>query len=340
MLLAAAHREPPAPAGPDFTGMSLWEIAQGKLHHGQGRFINPFNPGLGKRSFLEVLTWKLSPDNPFKQYYAGERVTPVSIDWARIRNHHSLSVTFVTHSTVLLRDDHASIIVDPVLSGLFWPIKDFSPLNIPAGDVPQVDAVLLTHGHYDHLDLKSLRLFNDSARFICPLGYASLLKSNGARLTRELDWLDSVRVNGFEITFLPCNHWTMRNPFTGPNTALWGSYLVKTPSGRVIYISGDTAYFDGFKEIGQHYDIDLAIFNLGAYEPRWFMKSSHINPEETVRAFRELGAKKLLVVHWGTFRLGDEPVFQPPLDMGREMEKAGLMDRLVELKHGQTLLLD
>ncbi|HQP31576.1 MAG TPA: MBL fold metallo-hydrolase, partial [Deltaproteobacteria bacterium] len=120
----------------------------------------------------------------------------------------------------------------------------------------------------------------------------------------------------------------------------WGSYLTRSASGRTIYLSGDTAYFTGLAEIGKRYRIDLAVFNLGAYEPRWFMRASHINPQETVRAFKELGAQKLMVIHWGTFRLGDEPVFLPPLDIRREMGKAGLAHKLVPLQHGQTFILE
>jgi L-ascorbate metabolism protein UlaG (beta-lactamase superfamily) len=128
----------------------------------------------------------------------------------------------------------------------------------------------------------------------------------------------------------------MRNPFIGPNRSLWGSYLIKTADGYTIYISGDTAYFDGFSELGEQYQIDLAVFNLGAYEPRWFMAPSHINPRETVDAFRQLKAKKLLVVHWGTFRLGDEPVHFPPMQIRKELKQEGLSDRLVDLTHGET----
>jgi len=151
-----------------------------------------------------------------------------------------------------------------------------------------------------------------------------------------MDWYDTIHDGGQEITLLPCNHWTMRNPFVGPNRSLWGSYLIKTTGGFTIYISGDTAYFDGFRQIGEQYNIDLAVFNLGAYEPRWFMAPSHINPRETVQAFKELKAKKILVVHWGTFRLGDEPVHFPPLQFHKELKKEGLLDRLVDIKHGET----
>jgi L-ascorbate metabolism protein UlaG (beta-lactamase superfamily) len=114
---------------------------------------------------------------------------------------------------------------------------------------------------------------------------------------------------------------------------------LKTVSGPTVYISADTAYFDRFREIGEEHSIDLAIINLGAYEPRWFMAGSHMNPRETVEAFKELGAARLMIVHWGTFRLGDEPVHFPPLDIRREMEKEGLLDRLVELDHGETFFL-
>ena len=125
----------------------------------------------------------------------------------------------------------------------------------------------------------------------------------------------------------------------GPNTALWGGYLVRTAGGTTIYHSGDTAYFDGFADIGREADIDLAIINLGAYAPRWFMRQSHIDPAQTVAAFRQLRAKRLLVVHWGTFRLGDEPAYLPPDELAAEMQKAGLADRLVRLNPGETLRL-
>jgi N-acyl-phosphatidylethanolamine-hydrolysing phospholipase D len=131
----------------------------------------------------------------------------------------------------------------------------------------------------------------------------------------------------------------MRNPLVGPNRSLWGSYLIRGAGGQTIYLSGDTAYFSGFRELGNMYDIDLAIINVGAYEPRWFMKSRHINPAEAVQAFRELGARRLLVVHWGTFRLGDEPVYLPPIQVKEEMGKVGLAGRLINLTHGQTVYM-
>lgn len=344
VLLAADKKSVSKPASASAIssrGMVLWDVAQHKTHHGQGGFINPFTPFERRRiSVIEFLRWRLLAEKPFKGDYAQEAVTPVSIDWKSVISHNSISITYLNHASVLVRENGVSLLVDPVLFGLPMPIKDFSPLAFTPEQMPLIDAVLITHGHYDHLDLRSLKAFHHRARILCPLGYGKLIRKNGARQVDELDWLDSVKIGPFEITFLPSNHWTMRNPITGPNKALWGSYLIRSASGRTIFLSGDTAYFNGFAEIGKRYRIDLAIFNLGAYEPRWFMKDSHINPQETVRAFTEMGAEKLMVIHWGTFRLGDEPVFLPPLEIRREMGNAGLAQKLIPLRHGQTYILE
>ena len=151
-----------------------------------------------------------------------------------------------------------------------------------------------------------------------------------------MDWFETFSQGDRKITLLPCKHWTMRNPFIGPNKSLWGSYLIKTASGPTIFISGDTAYFRGFKEIGEEFDIDVAILNVGAYEPRWFMRDSHMNPAEAVQAFQDLRAKYLLIVHWGTFRLGDEPVWFPPVQVKEELDRRNLLKHYVPLKHGET----
>ena len=128
----------------------------------------------------------------------------------------------------------------------------------------------------------------------------------------------------------------MRNPIIGPNRSLWGSYLIRLRSGYTIYHSGDTAYFDGFEQLGSQYKI----FNVGAYEPRWFMAQSHANPRETVRAIKDLKAERMMITHWGTFRLGNEPVHFPPVQVKDELRKEGLLDKYVDLKHGETLYLD
>lgn len=319
--------------------MNLREIAARKIHHGDGRFLNPFSRKPHGR-LGEFLKWKFFSRNRFRQLYRHEEITPVSFDWRPVRVNQGLSVTFLNHASVLIREQQCCILVDPVFAGLAFPYRDFTPLEPKLGEMPKPDLVLITHGHYDHLDLPSLKALAGDTRLIIPLGYDQIIEKLAPRPTTRLDWLEEYRHGDTVITLLPCHHWTMRNPLIGPNRSLWGSYLVRTGSGRNIYISGDTAYFDSFRELGAMYDIDLAILNVGAYEPRWFMKESHMNPAEAVRAFRELGARHLLVVHWGTFRLGDEPVYLPPLQVREEMAAAGLTDRLIDLTHGQTVYYD
>jgi N-acyl-phosphatidylethanolamine-hydrolysing phospholipase D len=319
-------------------GKSMQALAADKIHHGTTRFHNPFG-SLKHMGFGRLLKWKLSPRNDFRRYYADEPEIEVMVDWQKVRDHRGLSVTFINHSSVLIKDEDRYFLVDPVFDGLMWFIHDFSPLAFDPRDMPAPDCILVTHGHYDHLDVDSLALFDKNTQVVTPLGYDDIFQDLKMTNRKKLDWFETCRVDGREITLIPCNHWTMRNPVIGPNTALWGSFVFKAKSGTTIYISGDTAYFDGFREIGSLYDIDLAIFNLGAYEPRWFMGPSHINPPETVTAFQEMNAERLMAIHWGTFRLGDEPVHFPPIDIRASMGAAGLGDRLVDIRHGKTVFL-
>jgi N-acyl-phosphatidylethanolamine-hydrolysing phospholipase D len=319
---------------PAMDSLSLREMVRLKAHHGSNGFVNPFTNGHG--NFFEVLSWKLLRCNEFKHLYANETRRDVVVDWASLTEHNGTAITFIKHSTILIKDRDRYILVDPIFNSISKFIPDFSPLGFDPAEMPRPDHVLITHGHYDHLDMPSLSILPQDTHVITPLGYDDVF--NGTNFPRtQLDWFDSLDDNGLRITLLPCNHWTMRNPVLGPNRALWGAYLVETQSGPTIFISGDSAYFNRYSELGLEFKPDLAIFSLGAYEPRWFMKKSHMNPEEVVRSFRELGAGKLMITHWGTFRLGDEPAYAPPLDLHRVMEQEGLLDRLVHVEHGQTV---
>jgi len=315
--------------------MTLEKIARQKRHHGPDRFVNFFALAR-KHGLMEFLKWKVFSENHFKEQYADEPVIPVKIDWKPIIAHKGLSVTFINHASVLIRDAGVSILVDPIFFGLSLIYRNFTPIEFDIDTMPKPDHILITHGHYDHLDKDSLSVFASDTHVIAPLGYDSIFSSIDMENRTQLDWFDAFNDGEREIILLPCNHWTMRNPVTGPNQNLWGSYLIRTKTGPTIFISGDTAYFEGFKAIGERYHIDLAILNVGAYEPRWFMKQSHINPAEAVQTLKDLKATKMLIVHWGTFRLGDEPVHVPPEDVRRELEKADMVDRLLDIRHGET----
>ena len=321
-------------------GLTLKQMAAQKMHHGaNGRYLNPLGELRRRRKLGRVLYWKLFTKNRFQQELKDQPVVTVEVDWEKVNRHRGLSVTYLKHAAVMIKDVDRHFFIDPVFGEIFSFIKDHTPMGFDLSTMPKADHVLITHGHYDHLDKASLAFFDKKTHVISPLGYDSQFNSLKMTNRTKLDWYETYREKGREITFLPCNHWTMRNPLLGPNRSLWGSYVLKTAAGKTIYISGDTAYFDGFREIGRQFDIDLAIMNLGAYEPRWFMAPSHMNPHETVAAFRQLNADKLMIIHWGTFQLGDEPVHFPPLDLRRELESAQLLDRWIDVRHGDTVYL-
>ncbi len=296
--------------------------------------------GIGRKGRLwEVLRWKLFYANAYSQYLDDQPTVSVNVDWACVKSDAGLSITFLKHAGVLIQDQGCVMLIDPVFNGIFGFIRDYTPLGFDLADMPRPDHVLITHGHYDHLDKPSLKSLPRDTHVISPLGYQAQFEDIGMTRRDQLDWYDSYVDGQREIVLAPANHWTMRNPIVGPNRSLWGGYVIRTAAGATIYVSGDSAYFDGFDQIGNDFDIDLAIINLSAYEPRWFMAPSHISPVETVDAFQELGAKKLMIVHWGTFRLGDEPVHFPPQDLRRELERAKLLDRWLDVRHGQTVFM-
>lgn len=317
-------------------GRRLRDIARRREHHGDGRFRNPLGLERSGR-MLQVLSWKLFHRNRFADELASQPVTAIEVDWRAISRREGPTVTFLKHASLWIQDGGLRLLVDPIFAEPFWFIRDFTPLAFSPREIPPPSHVLITHGHLDHLDLASLAALPRETHVIAPLGYRALFAEAGLAHVTELDWFEEHREPGLTVTLLPCNHWSMRSPLAGPNTGLWGSFILRTASDRTLYISGDTAYFDGFDQIGEEFDIDLALFNLGAYEPRWFMAPSHIDPAETVRAFRQLRARRLAIAHWGTFQLGDEPVHFPPRHIAEEMRRAGSAERLIAWSHGETI---
>jgi len=241
------------------------------------------------------------------------------------------AVTFVGHSTFLIQTSAAGhVITDPVYAIKAGPFGRFGPRRVrrPAiafDDLPRISTILLSHNHYDHCDLRTLRALQArfQAQVITLAGNARLLRS--ARITRveELDWWDQTRDSPFRVTATPAQHFSARTPFDR-NRALWGGFVF-VAGGVRIFFAGDTGYAPHFREVRARCGgVDLALLPIGAYEPRWFMKDVHMNPAEAVQACEDLGSPPSLGMHFGTFQLTAEGVDEPVRALERALDARGM----------------
>ena len=234
-------------------------------------------------------------------------------------NHQTSTVTWIGHSTLLIQMDGATFLTDPIWSKYASPVSfagpnRYSKPGLEIAELPNIDFVLISHNHYDHLDIPTLKKlvkqFPDLP-IIAPLGHKKLFKKHKIDNLIEMDWGDSIDLNFVTIRCLPSQHWSKRS-LSDTNKSLWASWSV-TGSQKNFYFAGDTGYFDGFKKIGELLGpFDLAAIPIGAYSPRAMMKESHMNPEEALQAAIDLRASKTTAIHFGTFNLSDEPLAEPP----------------------------
>ena len=236
------------------------------------------------------------------------------------------------HATVLLQAGGSNLLFDPVFSQRASPVGFLGPkrANPPAlkpNDLPYIDAVFISHNHYDHLDKASVLALSQqvggSPRFFVPLGLATWFQDIGIDNVVELDWWDKGHMSGADIHFVPAHHWSARGLFDR-NETLWGGWVATTADGR-FYFAGDTGWSDDFASIGARFPgIDLAAIPIGAYAPRWFMGSQHVDPAQAVDIFKAVGAQRAFGMHWGTFELTDESLDQPPRDLAQALENASV----------------
>lgn len=234
--------------------------------------------------------------------------------------------TWLGHATALLQMQGLNVITDPIFSTraspLSWlgPARRTPPALTPA-TLPRIDVVLISHDHYDHLDLPSLRALagqpGGPPLFVVPLGNGALLREAGIRRIHEMDWWQTLTlppVSGAQplrLTAVPVQHWSSRNPLLARNQRLWSGYVIDDGRRKALF-AGDSGYSDDFREIARRLgSIDFAMLPIGAYEPRDFLHPQHISPDEAVRIHRELGAKLSMGIHWGTFVLSAEAIQQP-----------------------------
>lgn len=296
-------------------------------HFDGDRFFNP--GGAGPRGFMDLARWKLGgnsetwPDT-YPSLFPPDRPPP-RVDGK------SLRVSFVGHATFLIQGAGLNILTDPVWSERASPFsfigpKRANPPGIAFDDLPPIDVILVSHGHYDHLDVETLaRLWHrDRPRILAPLGNDGTIQGHDAAIeVTTADWGGVVPLgNGVEAVLEPVHHWTARGLWDR-NRALWCGFVLRG-LGDGVFFAGDTGFDEGgpFRHVAErHGPLGLALLPIGAYEPRWFMAGQHMNPADAVQGFKLLGARQALGYHWGTFKLTDEGVGRPLTDLAAALAK-------------------
>ena len=315
-----------------------------RAHFNGKKFINPDK--IKGRGLYDMLKWALTGDRG-----AWEKLYMTDVDFppaAAFRdNSTNPSVTFVNHATFLIQVDGLNILTDPIWSRRASPYswvgpKRMRPPGIRFNDLPPIDLVLISHNHYDHLDLQTVtRLKEDhDPFFITPLGVGQYLSRHGISRTTDLDWQEHHQVNDNVVVHsVPAQHFSGRGVFDRDQT-LWCGYVLQSPSAT-IYFAGDTAYGTFFTDIGNTFDIDLSLIPIGAYKPRWFMQPIHADPDEAVQIHRDVQSSKSIGMHFGTFPLADEGMVEPKADLAKAREKYSLADDdFITLQEGSKMIVE
>lgn len=296
-------------------------------HFDGERFQMPGGVTVADKGFLDLLRWQTSREPA--AWPAKVAIVPAK-PAARVDGERIVA-TMVGHATMLLQTEGLNILTDPIWSERASPVAFAGPQRVTApgiafDDLPKVDVVLVSHGHWDHLDVPTLKRLwgRDRPKIIVPLGHGALLRRHGIAAV-EADWGQSLVLSP-TASVVPerVQHWTSRWGIDR-NRALWAGYSLLLPGGT-IYFAGDTGYGSGdfFREVRRHGPVRLALLPVGAYEPRWFMETQHLNPAEAVKAMRDLGAADAIGLHWGTFQLTDEGWDTPRAELAVALREAGV----------------
>ncbi|HET9046947.1 MAG TPA: MBL fold metallo-hydrolase [Casimicrobiaceae bacterium] len=305
-------------------------FAQGAPRNEDGTFRN--NYPHAETSLADFLTWQ-SHRAAMAEPPGGWKIPAVTTDAAALRAPSANpSITWIGHATVLLRLASKNILIDPIFSERASPVpfagpKRIVPLPIDIAALPAIDVVMISHNHYDHLDVETVRQLaaapTGSPRFLVPLGLKAWFSDLGIDRVEEFDWWQTAREGDLAMTFVPVQHWSRRN-LVDRNRTLWGGWAVEGEDLRVIHL-GDTGYSRDFRDIGERLgSFDFALIPIGAYAPRWFMEAKHLDPAEAIQVRADLRARHAIGIHWGTFIIADDPPDEAPQALAREREARGL----------------
>lgn len=300
-----------------------------------------FNPGENPRGFRALLRWQLNRRPGPWPAWVEIRAVPA---WPAHLGPAQCAYTFVNHATFLLQFDGLNVLTDPIWSERCSPVSWAGPRRVRApgvafDELPRIDVVLVSHNHYDHLDLPTLRRLHAAHRplIVTTLGNRDFLAAAGIPGAVELDWWQGRALReGVRVTVTPAQHFAARGLDDRMRT-LWGGFAIEAPGARVLF-AGDTGYCDGFREIGRRLGpFDLGLIPIGAYEPRWFMQPMHCTPEEAIRIHRDIRARQSVAMHFGCFPLADDGYQQPIDDFLAARAAAGLpADEFILPEVGET----
>jgi L-ascorbate metabolism protein UlaG (beta-lactamase superfamily) len=302
------------------------------------RFGNLDSVGAGKASMDQFDRWREDRFSKMRNKEYGDCVSSVAPDLRFLQHNRSEpSVTWIGHSTFLIQMAGLNIVTDPVWARRMAFQKRLAPPGIELSDMPSVDVVLISHAHYDHLHVASLRKLRGSKKMIVPAGLRKKLMIRGFLQSQELHWWEETTFHGVKFSFVPAQHWTRRNPWD-MNTSHWGGWVLQIDHGPTIYFAGDSGYFRGFNEIGRRFNIGVALMPIGAYDPEWFMASQHVSPEEALQAFLDVKAKYFVPMHYGAFKLSDDTPAEALQRLEAARARLGIPEeKLILLQHGETM---
>ena len=323
-----------------------------KPHHRPGGFANNYGPAGGK-ALSELLAWYYERTRdglpPAPSAHVNGYAFPVARpDVAFLRaNRDRAAVTWVGHATVLLQVAGVNVLTDPQFSERAFPVQWYGPKRrvpppLRLDELPHIDLVVISHNHYDHLDLDTVKALagqpGGSPVFAVPLGVERWMRAQGIERVQAFDWWQQQALAGVDVHMVPVQHWSARTLWDR-NETLWGGWVIRAP-GFSFFFAGDTGYSRDFADIGARFGgFDLAAIPVGAYLPRWFMKDQHVDPAEAVMIHRDVKARRSIGIHWGTFELTDEPLDAPIGELPAARRAAGVPDdAFVLLRHGETRL--
>jgi L-ascorbate metabolism protein UlaG (beta-lactamase superfamily) len=298
-----------------------------------------FNQGPFKdKTLVDIMKWQMTADRKKWPKWV-ENSAQAKLGFAASPN--EVNTTFINHATYLMQFQKTNVIVDPVFSKRASPVKFAGPKRVrrpgvELKDLPPIHVVLVTHNHYDHMDIDSLKWLDKKFNplVLTPLGNKKTMAVAGIRNIHELDWWESFKTDELEITLTPAQHWSARG-LNDKREALWGGFFIRAEKLTVFW-AGDTGYGQHFKQIQEKLGSpDLSFQPVGAYEPRWFMKDMHANPSDAMQAHFDLKTKMSVGMHFGTFQLTDEGIEDPVLELEKVKKEKGV-ENFVVLKEGES----